>query len=290
MKSVSRINISLFTFLVLGIFLVIPSRAQKISPRPPTLPSSPRIQTTTAPTMPDSVESELEGLLNGIRSGIVEASFRNFFANTVFERDFELSNQLITMTKNSLEHFGNINTYTIFEVKNFTSNLIRITYLTHHTKKQLRWQFLYASIEDQWQLVNFDIDDLRNFLASDPLAIPPPPIVKAQIEKFFLSIKSDKTREGFNDFLINTGLLQQPRTIENFISQVDVSFQEYGKMTKFDLFDNRSLSLDTRLLTYVAYLEKRPLRWQFFYRVVDRNNWELTNLRLDDLLVVSLLD
>ncbi|MEM9445870.1 MAG: hypothetical protein AAGA18_11025 [Verrucomicrobiota bacterium] len=278
--------------LYLSLFLLLtpPLQAQKVQPRPPTLPSAPRIQTTAAPRMPEVIEIKLEALFTGISNGIVEGSFRELFAGTPFEKDFELSNRLIDTTKNSLKHFGNMRTYTIFEVKKYSSHLIRVTYLTHHHHKHIRWQFLFTSNDSDWQLVNFDIDDMRNFLPKDPIKIPPPGPTQLRVEKFFLKLQNDKIRMAFNDFLNGTGLLQQPRMIENFINQVEVATKEYGKMSRYELFDNRSLKLDTKLLTYVTYLENKPLRWQLFYQAIDHENWELTNLRVDDLLVVSLLE
>ncbi|MEM9399226.1 MAG: hypothetical protein AAF984_03385 [Verrucomicrobiota bacterium] len=261
--------------------------ASAVEPRAPSLPTTPRIDTSLEANkeVPQQVQEKINRLFEGIREGRIEGSFRELFHGTQFQKQSELSDQILEMAKGSIEHFGNISEVVPYSNKSYGSRIIRTTHLTLHPKKQLRWQFVYCALDGSaWQLINLNVDDLRHFLPDEPITSQPPASAQIKLEKFFLSIQNRQVRQGFELLLEGTGLVQQPGTMDQFIGNIENAISEYGAMNAYELYDNRPLGLDIRLLTFIAFLRDEPLRWQFFYRVRSRNDWEIINLRVDDLL------
>lgn len=274
----------------LALLLILPALRgeEKVQPRAPNIVTHPRQPASV--DLPAPVEDRLETFFRSLKARHTERAFRNFFKGTQFEKQTELADGFVQAADGAFKTFGAMTAHSRYEIRKYGTRIIRVTYITFLAHKQLRWQFLYSVLDDSgWKLINLNVDDLRLFWTDDPIPLNPPSSIQVQIEKFFISVQDKKVSDAFANLLKNTGLDDKPDWVAAFVQNVETALREFGPMSAYELYDNRLLGNEVRMLTYIMFLRDEPLRWQFYYRLRGHDDWILINLRLDDMLDETLL-
>jgi hypothetical protein len=119
---------------------------------------------------------------------------------------------------------------------------------------------------------------------------PPPPSIQLKMEKFFLKVQAGEVKKGFADLLEETEYRNQSELADSFVSDTQKAVKLYGAPQGYELFDNQKYGNRLKVVTYLLYLEAKPLRWRMvFYATKDLSSWRLINLRVDDLFDESIL-
>jgi hypothetical protein len=198
--------------------------------------------------------------------------------------------QITATSRKSVQEFGSYTAYEFTGSTAYGEKSMIISYVTEMPKKLLQWRFFfYSPGGTQWTLANIKVDDFRNFLPHDANNQAPPAPIQMQVEKFFVNLLSNNTRQGMETLLKDSAVPDYQNSIEEFIRLVETSTTEYGAMQSYELYDRTQVGRRHVLLTYFSYLETEPLRWQFVYRLEGPGEWILVNLRFDDLLDEAVL-
>jgi hypothetical protein len=244
-----------------------------------------------AATLPKKIDDHLKLFFSTLAQGKPEIAFFKLFDGTQFMREKALTEGFVQAAQKAGTDYGKIIDYQTVSVRGIGTRLLLVSYFVGYEQKTLRWQFLYAApLGNEWKLLNLTVDDWRNFLAADPSTAAPPEPVEASLREFFLQIQTAQVLPAFENLLKNSGIKNEPSWIQQFAEQTRKALEEYGKLDYYELYDNRPLGARIHLLTYIAYLESEPLRWQFFYEVGKDGQWKLINVRLDDLLDENVLE
>lgn len=242
-------------------------------------------------TLPKKIDDQLKLFFSTLAQGKPEIAFFKLFDGTQFMKEKTLTDGFVQAAQKAEADYGKLLDYQMTSLRAFGTRMLLVSYFAGYEQKTLRWQFLYAAaLGTEWKLLNLTVDDWRNFLASEPSPSAPPETVDTQLREFFLQIQTKQVLPAFQNLLKNSAIKNEPSWIEQFAAQTQKALDEYGKLEHYELYDNRALNPRIRLLTYIAYLETEPLRWQFFYEVGKDGQWKLVNVRLDDLLDENVLE
>ncbi|MEO0453120.1 MAG: hypothetical protein AAFY98_03150 [Verrucomicrobiota bacterium] len=242
--------------------------------------------------VPEAIHRSIASFLQEIMNGNLQSAYFEFFDGTSLGTQLEAQNQFVSATRDSIKNFGPFQSYALIDVKQPTERILLPSYLTVQEGKLLRWQLVYFRPSgSKWVLANLKVDDWRNYLAlaPQPSASPPPDLIRSSLGEFFLLLQSDQIRKAFEQILGASEIPNVEETKEAFITRTEEAFSQYGRLRSYDFYDNKDIGSNLRLLTYFAYVDSEPLRWQFFYRV-ENGKWDLINLRIDDLLDEALLE
>lgn len=291
---VPRLTFSFSAFQLSAFFLLIVSSKAANTPAPfrPIEPVQARTNTTAGEgRLPTKVQDRLNLFFTTLISQTPDQAFFKLFDGTKFADEKKVIDSFGNATRGSIEAYGKVKYYDLFEVRKVGERLLLVSYVVEHEKKPVRWRFLfYSPIGNEWTLSNLKADDLRNFFPAIPSPAKPPEPVFLKIEKFFINLQSGATDEAFADLIKGTEMAGQTDTVKAFADKARQSDAEYGKIVSYELLDNRPLNPRHRLLTYVSATEKEPLRWQFFYKLDPQTGiWILTNVRMDDLFSSAFL-
>jgi len=238
--------------------------------------------------IPPAAQTQINRFFSTLQAGNSKLAFLNLFEKTQFKEDNEVIENFVAASQGSIERFGNYERFTPFENKKIGSRLFRLSYISEQGTKLFRWQFLYFTpVGNDWRLANIRVDDLREYLPPQPKISTLPKEVQLKIEKFFVTIQSARSADAFKEILTGSAIENSGPNVDAFSQRVDKAIQDYGAMRYYEVFDVRPLSSTITMLTYFAYLETEPLRWQFFFET--GATWKLVNLRVDDSLDEAVL-
>jgi len=241
--------------------------------------------------VPLPIAKQIGLFFTNIQNNNVKHAYDELFKGTRQANDADLIGDFVTMTNNTVEKFGNIDSFELIDSRNFGSRLLAVSYLTRHRDKFYRWQFIYQSANDgDWLLNNMAVDDLRAFLPAYPVNLAPPADIQIKMEKFFLSIQNRAVDAAFNDITKGSPLDGSTEQISAFISKTNLALTNFGAMKHYELFDNRPLGKNLRILTYLSTLETQTLRWQFVFTVDKNDKWTLLTIRLDDQIAAGIIN
>jgi hypothetical protein len=251
-----------------------------------------RLKATDSPIeIPASAQAQLNQFFGTLISGNSKLAFLNLFDKTQFKEDNEVIENFVAASQGSIERFGKYEKFTSLENSRIGNRLFRLSYISEQGSKLFRWQFLYFTpVGNDWRLANIRVDDLREYLPLQPKISNLPKEVQVKIEKFFISIQSNRTADAFKEMLTDSAIENTGPNVDAFTQRVDKAVKDYGAMRYYELFDVRPLTAKVTMLTYFGHLETEPLRWQFFFEVGSGNTpWKLINLRVDDSLDEGIL-
>jgi len=285
-----RFTVSNISFGVICLFLTVGQlslHAQKIKLRDSTVAN---VRDTRTAELPAEITTRLESFFSQLLKATPETAFFTLFQNTPFNDKNEVIEQITATSRKSVEELGIYTNYEFISAESFGEKAMTISYITEMPRKLLRWRFFfYSPGGTKWTLANLKVDDFRNYLARKPNRQAPPSIIQLQVEKFFVSLLSADTRQGMEDLLKGSEVPNYEQSIEEFIRLIDTARIEYGEMQSYELYDRTKVGARHVLLTYFAYHQTEPLRWQFTYRLDGPGKWTLVNLRFDDLLDEAVL-
>jgi hypothetical protein len=121
----------------------------------------------------------------------------------------------------------------------------------------------------------------------NPNPVPPPPEIRASIDKFFASLRNGDYVAAYDNFFAGTRLGTQTEKKSVFISKTQDGLGLYGKLTDWELFDDYSIGSNVIVVTYLSRQAAGPLRWRFLFYRPDKT-WGLINMGFDDALVDQL--
>jgi hypothetical protein len=128
-------------------------------------------------------------------------------------------------------------------------------------------------------------DLLPRSLFRDANNTPPPPEIKAQIDKFYAQLKLGNNGKAFEDLVLGSRLAERRDEIKTLIGGADQATGMYGKMLQYELYDNYAIGSNLLTLTYLTMHPVKPLRWRFVFYRPDKA-WTLMNVRFDDAIEV----
>jgi hypothetical protein len=122
---------------------------------PQLLPRNP-----SAKPAPAAVQKQLDLFFNGIQAGKIDDSFRSLVANNPSLSDPAAVPEFVENIRKGLEVFGPLQGVELYDQRPVGTRVIYLTYLSFHTKKPLRWQFVYyMPVGADWKLLNLRFDD-----------------------------------------------------------------------------------------------------------------------------------
>jgi hypothetical protein len=240
--------------------------------------------------IPPAPQAQLDQFFRTLQAGNSKLAFLNLFEKTQFKDDTDVIDNFVAASQGGIERFGKYGKFYPFESSRIGSQLYSLSFISEQGTKLFRWHFLYFTpVGNDWRLSNIRVDDLREYLPPNPTISPIPKDVQLKIEKFFITIQSNRSAEAFKDILTDSGIDNSGANVDAFVQKTDKAIKDYGVMRNYELFDVRTLTTKVTMLTYFAHLETEPLRWQFFYETSATTPWKLINLRVDDGLDEAIL-
>ncbi|NJK90528.1 MAG: hypothetical protein HC904_01070 [Blastochloris sp.] len=282
--------------LLLGLLLCLTSpslrAASSDDSRISATPQPARLKTSSAPSLeiPANAQRQLNQFFSTLQSGNSKLAFLNLFDKTQFKEDTEIIENFITASQGSIERFGPYKKFAPFETTRIGSRLYLLSYISEQGTKLFRWQFLYFTpIGNEWRLANIRVDDMREYMPAQPNPVNPPKEVALKIEKFFITIQSNRSPDAFKELLTGSSIDSTGPNVDGFVQRTEKAIKEYGAMKNYELFDHRPLTPEFSLLIYFSHLETEPLRWHFYFETKGEA-WKLINLRVDDSLDEGILN
>lgn len=126
-------------------------------------------------------------------------------------------------------------------------------------------------------------DLIRLLPRRTPSPTQPVAEIKAQIDKFFNTLKAGDSTKAYEELLIGSRLGERKENVRMLIDKTDQAFGVYGKMTGVEVFDNYMIGANVSVTVYLMHLPAQPIRWRFVYYKPE-TTWRLIDLRVDDVL------
>ena len=122
---------------------------------PQLLPRNPSAKPPPAP-----VQKQLDAFFQGVQGGKIDESFRALVANNPSLSDPAAVPEFVENIRKGLEVFGPLQGVELYDQRPVGTRVIYLTYISFHTKKPLRWQFVYyMPVGADWKLLNLRFDD-----------------------------------------------------------------------------------------------------------------------------------
>ena len=122
---------------------------------PQLLPRNP-----SAKPPPGTVQKQLDAFFQGVQAGKIDESFRAIVANNPSLSDPAAVPEFVDNIRKGLEVFGPLQGVELYDQRPVGTRVIYLTYISFHTKKPLRWQFVYyMPVGADWKLLNLRFDD-----------------------------------------------------------------------------------------------------------------------------------
>ena len=122
---------------------------------PQLLPRNP-----SAKPPPATVQKQLDAFFQGVQAGKIDESFRAIVANNPSLSDPAAVPEFVENIRKGLEVFGPLQGVELYDQRPVGTRVIYLTYISFHTKKPLRWQFVYyMPVGADWKLLNLRFDD-----------------------------------------------------------------------------------------------------------------------------------
>lgn len=266
---------------------VASSFAQEIQLRDTALPT---LRDSRIAELPPEITGRLEEFFQKLMRDSPETAFFALFSGTPFIDKQEIIENIVATSRKSVAEFGEYTGYEFSGTESFGERSLTVAYITTMPRKLLRWRFyFYSPGGTEWTMANLKVDDMRNHLPRPGNPEDPPGAIQLEIEKFFVGLLSGSVRPAMENLLTGSAVPDYLNTLEEFIGLVERSTMEYGAMQSYELYDRTQVGSRHVLLTYFAYLKSEPLRWQFLYRLQSPGQWQLANLRFDDMLDEAVL-
>lgn len=292
MKGLSLIAVAALVTSGLTPFPATAQSDARLSPAsvPERIPVRPRFESD----LPAPVQNKIETFLHSLVENQTQSAYYALFEGTAMGTQKEAIDKFVEATRESVSNYGNFVSYEPILGRQPTENLLLPSYMTFQENKILRWQFVFFRPSgSQWILANIKVDDWRNYLALAPAprADPPPEAVNTTLREFFILIQSDRIDDAFTRLLDGSPLKKDAQSTTQFVDRTRNALKEYGAIRQYELYDRSQLGQRIILLTYIAYVDSEPLRWQFYYDTgIEQGKWTLVNVRVDDLLDEALLE
>ena len=122
---------------------------------PQLLPRNP-----SAKPPPATVQKQLDAFFQAVQAGKIDESFRAIVANNPSLSDPAAVPEFVENIRKGLEVFGPLQGVELYDQRPVGTRVIYLTYISFHTKKPLRWQFVYyMPVGADWKLLNLRFDD-----------------------------------------------------------------------------------------------------------------------------------
>ena len=122
---------------------------------PQLLPRNP-----SAKPPPAVVQKQLDAFFNGIQAGKIDESFRTLVANNPSLSDPTAIPTYVENIRKGLVIYGSLQGMELYDQRPVGTRVIYLTYISFHSKKPLRWQFVYyMPVGADWKLLNLRFDD-----------------------------------------------------------------------------------------------------------------------------------
>ena len=122
---------------------------------PQLLPRNP-----SAKPPPAAVQKQLDAFFQGVQGGKIDESFRALVATNPSLSDPAAVPEFVENIRKGLEVFGPLQGVELYDQRPVGTRVIYLTYISFHTKKPLRWQFVYyMPVGADWKLLNLRFDD-----------------------------------------------------------------------------------------------------------------------------------
>jgi len=122
---------------------------------PQLLPRNPSAKPPPAP-----VQKQLDAFFQGVQGGKIDESFRALVANNPSLSDPAAVPEFVENIRKGLEVFGPLQGVELYDQRPVGTRVIYLNYISFHTKKPLRWQFVYyMPVGADWKLLNLRFDD-----------------------------------------------------------------------------------------------------------------------------------
>ena len=122
---------------------------------PQLLPRNP-----SAKPPPASVQKQLDTFFNGVQAGKIDESFRTLVGTNPSLSDPAAVPEFVENIRKGLEVFGPLQGVELYDQRPVGTRVVYLTYISFHTKKPLRWQFVYyMPVGADWKLLNLRFDD-----------------------------------------------------------------------------------------------------------------------------------
>lgn len=109
---------------------------------------------------PAAVQKQLDAFFSGIQAGKTDESFRVLVASNPSLSDPAAVPEYVENIRKGLELFGPLQGVELYDQRPVGTRVIYLTYISFHTKKPLRWQFVYyLPVGADWKLLNLRFDD-----------------------------------------------------------------------------------------------------------------------------------
>ena len=155
--------------LLLLLVSVVSAPAAKDKEKEKTADNLPRVNTLipqllprnpSAKPPPAPVQGQLDAFFNGVQGGKIDESFRALVANNPSLSDPAAVPEFVENIRKGLEVFGPLQGVELYDQRPVGTRVIYLTYISFHTKKPLRWQFVYyMPVGADWKLLNLRFDD-----------------------------------------------------------------------------------------------------------------------------------
>jgi len=244
--------------------------------------------------LPEPVVETLSTFFSRLKDNQAQTAYFHLLDGTSIGTRKEAMDKFMEATRETIDAFGPFIAYEAVDYFQPTDHILLPVFMTRQEGKILRWQFVFfRPAGTTWTLANLRVDDWRNYLSLRPAAEtrPLPEPVRASIHEFFLLLQSERMDDAFSEFLKGSRLAEQTESQQQFLKRTQSALAEYGPIRSYEFFDHARIGTAIRLVTYFAYVDSEPLRWQFFYETSPSSDtWSLINLRVDDLLDEALLE
>lgn len=107
--------------------------------------------------------------------------------------------------------------------------------------------------------------------------------LKTRSSDFFNKLISNKVDEAYKELLNGSPLVDESEDVLSLKAQTKRSFDIYGKLLSFDLYNYEYVTSSYVRLRYLAFHSKYPIRWLFTYYKSPEKGWVITNIKFDDM-------
>ena len=106
------------------------------------------------------MQKQLDAFFQGVQAGKIDESFRALVANNPSLSDPAAVPEFVENIRKGLEVFGPLQGVELYDQRPVGTRVIYLNYISFHTKKPLRWQFVYyLPVSADWKLLNLRFDD-----------------------------------------------------------------------------------------------------------------------------------
>lgn len=110
-----------------------------------------------------------------------------------------------------------------------------------------------------------------------------PAFAVTRCEGFFNKLIRDTPETAFFYLFDNTAFNDKKEVIDNIVATSRGSVNEFGAYTSHEFIGVRHFGEKSFVLSYLTEMPKKLLRWRFYFFSIGGTDWQLGNLKVDDL-------